>query len=63
MAKKKEKAILPQEFLSDPEEQKMRILFDFSYFLENLPGKSGLDGATAILRLFLAQRNKENDSF
>lgn len=63
MAKKKEKIVLPQEMLSDPEEQKLRLLFDFAYYLENLPGKSGLDGATAILRLFLAQRNKENDSF
>jgi hypothetical protein len=63
MAKKKEKVILPKELLSDPEEQKMRILFDFAYYLENLSGKSGLDGATAILRLFLAQRDKTNDSF
>lgn len=60
---KKQKEILPQEFLSDPQEQKLRMLFDFAYYLENLPGKSGLDGATAILRLFLAQRDKTNDKF
>ena len=63
MAKRKEKNILPQEMLSNPEEQKIRVLFDFAYYLENLPGRSGLDGATAILRLFLAQREKINDSF
>lgn len=62
MGKKKEHAPTPKEFLVDPEECKLRILYDFAYYLENLPGKSGCDGALNLLRMFLAQRDTEYDN-
>ena len=62
MGKKKERTPTPKEFLVDPEECKLRILFDFAYWLENLPGKSGCDGALNLLRMFLAQRDTEYDN-
>lgn len=60
MAKKKERAPLPPELEVSEEENAMRILFDFAYWLENMPGKTGMPGALAILRMFLAEREKKN---
>ena len=57
---KKQKCAAPREDPNlTPEERNMIIVFEFAYFLENMPGKSGLPGATAILRMFLAQRNEK----
>lgn len=58
MGKKKERTPLPPEFLVSEKENALRILFDFAYWLENMPGKTGLPGAIAILRMFLAQREE-----
>ena len=57
MGKKKERTPLPKELEVDEDENAMRILFDFAYWLENMPGKAGLSGAIALLRMFLAERN------
>lgn len=62
MATKKEQTPTPKEFLVDTEECKLRILYDYAYWLENLPGKSGCDGALNLLRMFLAQRDTEYDN-
>lgn len=60
MAKRKKQAPIPAELEVSEEENNMRILFDFAYWLENMPGKTGLPGAISILRMFLAER-KERD--
>lgn len=59
MKKKKERTALPPELEVSEEENAMRILFDFTYWLENLPGKTGCNGATSLLRMFLSQREDE----
>lgn len=58
MKNKKERVPLPPELEVSEEENAMRILFDFAYWLENMPGKTGMPGALAILRMFLAEREK-----
>ncbi len=58
MKNKKERVPLPLELEVSEEENAMRILFDFVYWLENMPGKTGMPGALAILRMFLAEREK-----
>ena len=59
MGKKKERAPTPKECLVDEKEMALRVCFDFCYWLENLPGKGGVDGATILLRSFLAQRESD----
>lgn len=59
MGKKKERVPLPPELEVSEEENAMRILFDFVYYLENMPGKTGMPGALAILRAFLAERKNK----
>lgn len=59
MGKKKEQTELTPELMVSEEESSMRLLFDFAYYLENMPGKTGLPGALAILRMFLAQRDNK----
>lgn len=58
MGKKQKQESLPQQLIVTKEEENIRILFDFCYWLENIPGKGGLPGATALLRLFLTERSK-----
>lgn len=60
MGKKKERVELPPELMASEKENAMRILFDFAYWLENMPGKTGLPGALVILRMFLAQRGNDD---
>lgn len=60
MGKKQKQIPLPPELEVSEEENAMRVLYDFAYYLENMPGKAGMPGALAILRLFLAEREKRN---
>ena len=47
---------LPDELKISAEEEVYRLIFDFAYWLENQPGKKGVDGALILLRMFLAER-------
>lgn len=35
------------------------MIYDFAYYLENLPGKAGCGGATELLRKFLQERKEK----
>lgn len=59
MGTKKKRTELPPELMVSEEENAMRVIYDFAYYLENMPGKTGLPGAIAILRMFLAQRDNK----
>lgn len=55
MGKRKESGPRIRQEISK-EEENYQVLFDFAYFLENLPGKAGCGGATELLRKFLSER-------
>lgn len=61
MGKKKARAepVDYRKSLTD-EEANMYILFDFAYYLENLP-RGNVTGATQLLRTFLAELNDKKD--
>lgn len=59
-SKKQSKGTLPKELVITEEEEIYRMMFDFAYYLENLP-RGSVSGATELLRLFLRERKgKEN---
>lgn len=59
MRKKKELLIKREELNLTTEEKEIRLLFDFAYWLQNMPGKSGLSGAIVLLRAFLEERKEK----
>lgn len=48
---------VPEEFKVSKEEENVKILFEFVYYLENLD-RAPVKGATQLLRAFLTERNE-----
>lgn len=58
-SKKPDKEKLPKELIISAEEQNYRLLFDFAYYLENLP-RGSVSGALVLLRQFLKEVSEKN---